>query len=208
MTPRVKICGMTNPDDIGRAAAARADAIGLIAEVPVDTPREITPDRARELAATVPPFVTSVLVTMPQSGDARALVDHVRPDAVQLHGDVSDADVAAVREVATVIRAVDAGKDEAIRTAAAADAILLDSTGPDSGGGTGETHDWDRARDYVEELDVPVILAGGLTPENVGAAVETVQPYGVDVASGVEGPDGKDHDAIAGFVAAAKGGPA
>ncbi len=207
MTTRVKICGMTDRADLAAALDAGADAVGLVSEVPVETPREITPERARTLADAVPPFVTSVLVTMPEDiDDLCDLVDAVGPDVVQLHGEFAAADLATIPEIMPVIRALDVDEEDAIRRAADhADAVLIDSTDEQGAGGTGETHDWVRSREYVEGLDVPVVLAGGLTPANVREAVAQVRPYAVDVASGVEGPDGKDADAVAAFVSAAKG---
>jgi phosphoribosylanthranilate isomerase len=88
-----------------------------------------------------------------------------------------------------------------------ANAVLVDSTDEDGAGGTGETHDWERTRDIRAGIETPLILAGGLTPENVAEAVETVDPFGVDTASGVERAGGeKDHDAVAAFVDRATGG--
>lgn len=206
MTTRVKICGMTDRADLATAVDAGADAVGLISDVPVETPREIAPERARALADAVPPFVTSVLVTMPENVDAlEALVGTIEPDVVQLHGELPADDLADARESIPVIRALDVDEGDVIRRAADhADAVLIDSTDEQGAGGTGDTHDWTRTRAYVEELDVPVILAGGLTPANVRDAVAQVRPYAVDVASGVEGPEGKDADVVAEFVSKAK----
>jgi phosphoribosylanthranilate isomerase len=82
------------------------------------------------------------------------------------------------------------------------DALLGDSVGEDGGGGTGRTHDWDATREFAESVEAPVVLAGGLTPENVGRAVDAVDPFAVDVASGVEAAPGeKDHAAVREFVA-------
>ncbi|MEF8773888.1 MAG: phosphoribosylanthranilate isomerase [Halobacteriales archaeon] len=202
---RTKVCGFTNGPDLRHAVGAGVDAVGAIAEVTVDTPREVTPERAADLLAAVPPFVTTVVVTMP-TAPARALelVSQVRPDAVQLHGDLSPADVAhvAANTGASVVRAVAADEpDRARRHDAVADALLLDTPDTEGGGGTGRTHDWTSARDLAAELDSPVVLAGGLAPDNVAAAVRTVEPFAVDVASGVEREPGrKDHDAVAAFV--------
>ena len=201
---RAKICGITRERDLAVAVEAGADAIGLITDVSVDTPREIEPTTAADLAAATPPFVTSVLVTMPQSpGRAVELAQAINPDAIQLYGEFNDDDVRFVRAEtgAKVIPAVDYDeRDRAFELSAAADALLIDST-EDGGGGTGETGDWDATRDLVRELSTPVVLAGGLTPENVGRAVRTVQPYAVDVASGVEAEGGrKDPDAVRTFV--------
>ncbi|SDF56954.1 phosphoribosylanthranilate isomerase [Halorientalis regularis] len=201
---RAKICGITRETDLDAVVAAGADAVGLTAAVTVDTPRETSITRATDLAAAVPPFVTSVLVTMPDSVDrAVELVDRVEPDAVQLHGNLRPDAIAAVRERAPVkvIAAVDATDSAVDAYADAADALLVDSVDEQGGGGTGETHDWERTADLVADLQTPVILAGGLTPDNVAEAVETVRPFAVDVASGVEAEGGvKDHDAVRQFV--------
>jgi phosphoribosylanthranilate isomerase len=212
--PRVKVCGMTHEDDLAVAVDAGADAVGVVTDVPVDTPREVTTERAVELVAAVPPLVTSVLVTMPDDpASAVELARAVEPDAVQLHGDLSREAAATVAErvPTSVIKAVDADDPGLIAGYAdAVDALLVDSADAEGGGGTGRTHDWDRTREAVTDLSTPVILAGGLTPDNVADAVRTVDPFGVDVASGVEvadAPDAgrrKNPDAVREFVANAK----
>jgi phosphoribosylanthranilate isomerase len=206
---RVKVCGITREEDLGVAAAAGADAVGIISEVSVDTPREVSEPRARELVETAPPFVTTVLVTMARTTDRiTELVESVGPDAVQIHADLTPPRVRrlAADLNASVIKVVDAevpGRSR--RYDGVADAVLVDSLSAEGGGGTGETHDWVRTREAVADLDSPVILAGGLTPENVATAVETVGSYAVDVASGVEREGGlKSHDAVRAFVANAK----
>lgn len=201
---RVKICGITNPSDRDAAIAAGADALGFIVDVPVDTPREIDPDTAADLIAGVPPLLTAVLVTMPDSvATARDIRDRVGADAIQVHGGLGTAEVAELAESDTVVTAVDADDpEEAHAYDDAADALLVDSADAEGGGGTGRTHDWTITRELRETLASPVILAGGLTPENVSEAVRTVSPYAVDVATGVERTGGKkDHDAVAAFVA-------
>ena len=206
--PRVKICGITDEADLDIAAAAGADAIGLITDVPVDTPREIDRDTARAIGDATPPFVDAVLVTMPETVDAaRSLIDAVQPDAIQLHGTIPVDAIATLAAEITTIVATDVEETTRIEeTTPVADAILLDSTDEAGAGGTGATHDWERARAIVDQLDTPVMLAGGLTPENVKAAVQDVRPYGVDVASGVAGQDParKDPDAVQRFLAAAR----
>jgi len=205
---RVKICGITGPEDRDAAIAAGADAVGIINGVTVETPREVDEETAVELAAGVPPLVTSVLVTMPDAVQkAVRRVETVRPDVVQVHGGLTPAELGALdrRVDAKVVAVVDATRDDIEDYADAADALLVDSIDAEGGGGTGETHDWDRTREIVADLDCPVVLAGGLTPDNVAEAVETVDPFGVDVASGVESAGGvKDHDAIRQFVTRAK----
>jgi phosphoribosylanthranilate isomerase len=205
---RVKVCGITRPEDREAAVAAGADAIGVISGVTVDTPREVGNEAAVDLVAGVPPLVTSVLVTMPEAVQSAARrVETVRPDVVQVHDGLTPAELGALRRRvdAKVLAVVDAEADEIDAYADAADALLVDSVDAAGGGGTGETHDWDRTAEIVEEIDVPVVLAGGLTPENVAEAVETVGPFGVDVASGVEAEPGrKAHDAVRRFVDRAK----
>lgn len=201
---RVKICGLTNREDVGAAVAAGADAVGVISDVPVDTHRAVTPGTAADLLADVPPFVTSVLVTMPEALDpAIELVEQVDPDVLQINGALPPDDLAILADAvhASLLRAVDASNPgQARELTDVVDAIVVDSL-TDGAGGTGHTHDWDRTREAVRDLEVPVVLAGGLTPRNVGEAIETVDPYAVDVASGVEGKDGrKDHDALRAFV--------
>ena len=203
---RVKLCGITNEADRDAAVAAGADAVGVIVDVPVDTPREVTVDRAAELVAGLPPFVSSVLVTMPNSVQAAmALQREVRADTIQVHGTLPPEYVGGLRSRARVTVVAAVGPDEAVEYADHADAVLVDSVDDAGGGGTGETHDWERTREVVDSVGVPVVLAGGLTPDNVADAVETVGPYAVDTASGVEREGGvKDHDAMAQFVARAR----
>ncbi|MCT9097481.1 phosphoribosylanthranilate isomerase [Haloarchaeobius sp. HME9146] len=205
---RVKICGLTREEDVDAAVAAGADALGFVVDVPVDTPREVTVERAAELIDRVPPFVTTVVVTMPETpGEAIELVRELGPDALQVHSDLTPGDVAYLQSNldVPVIKHVDAANPaDARRYADVADAVLVDSVDEEGAGGTGRTHDWEQTREALADIDVPVILAGGLTPENVAEAVVTVEPFAVDVASGVESSGGvKDHDAIRRFVVAA-----
>lgn len=202
---RVKICGLTDAADLRAAIEAGADAVGVISAVSVDTPREVDRGTAAELVAEVPPFVTATLVTMPEDADhAVDLVRAVEPDAIQLHGDFSADDIGYIRAETgiKVIPAIDyTDTDRAHELDSAADAILVDSTREDGAGGTGETHDWDATGDLAETLTSPVVLAGGLTPDNVAEAVRTAAPFAVDVASGVEREGGeKDHTAVATFI--------
>jgi len=204
---RVKICGLRRERDMRVAAAAGADAVGFVTDVDVETPREVNRSWAAALAKSVPPFVTAVAVTMPDSvEDALSLVDTVEPDAVQIHADFTPEQFTDLQNSTSrdVIAAIDAGDpDRARELEGAVDALLVDSLSDGGGGGTGETHDWETTRDLVTELSTPIVLAGGLTPDNVAEAIDTVGPMGVDVASGVEiaGGDGaKDDEAIRAFV--------
>ena len=202
---RSKICGVTTEADLQAVADAGADAVGIITEVSVETPREVPPERAADLVAAAPPFLSTVLVSMPDTATrAVELAGAVAPDAVQLHGDFDGEEIRYVRREAraNVIVALDADDADRVRGYdGVADAILLDSTSESGAGGTGETHDWHAARALVDNLSTPVVLAGGLTPDNVADAVRTVEPYAVDVSSGVERSGGKkDHEAVASFV--------
>jgi phosphoribosylanthranilate isomerase len=207
---RVKICGITSETDLRAVERAGADAVGAIADVPVETPREVSLGDADALFDAAPPFLTTTLVTMPETvEDAIETATRVAPDVLQLHGGFDADDLRVIREAISsdVVAVVDAEEpDRARAVAPAVDAVLVDSIDDDGAGGTGETHDWVATAEVAATLDAPVILAGGLTPENVAEAVETVQPYAVDVASGVERSGGtKDHDAVRAFVANAKG---
>ena len=202
---RVKICGLTDPADLRAAIEAGADAVGVISSVSVDTPREVDRGTAAELVAAVPPFVTATLVTMPEDADhAVDLIRAVRPDAIQLHGEFDAEAIGYIRAETgvKVIPAVDyTDTDRAHDLDAAADAILVDSTREDGAGGTGEPHDWESTGELAETLTSPVVLAGGMTPDNVAEAVRAAAPFAVDVASGVERTKGrKDHTALATFV--------
>ncbi len=202
---RTKICGITAKDDLELAVGAGADAIGLLVDVPVETPREIDCATAQSLVDATPPFVSTVLVTMPDTvANARSLHSRVGADAIQIHG----LDPTAVRTLhekteADVIAAV--APERAREYDDCCDGLLVDSLDDDGAGGTGTTHDWDQTRACVAETTTPVIVAGGLTPENVADAIEQTRPYGVDVASGVEQTGGrKRSSAVTAFITAAR----
>ena len=206
---RVKICGLTTHADLRTAVGAGADAVGLISDVETDTPREIPPELAVELARAAPPFVTTVLVTMPATPDAAIdLAGRVQPDVVQVHGDLTVGDLAYLSanvsgDVMAAVTPAAAGDLDTV-----ADALVVDSLDEAGAGGTGETHDWAATRELVTSLASPIVLAGGLTPDNVAAAVEAVDPYAVDVAGGVEARPGRtDPEAVTAFVRAAGARP-
>lgn len=203
---RVKLCGMTTADDRDAAVAAGADAVGFIVDVDVDSPREIAAERAATLVDGLSPFVSGVLVTMPESvQDVLTLQEVVGADAIQIHSTLTPEQIGTLRARAegSVVAAV--GPDADLDAyAEAADAVLVDSVDSDGGGGTGRTQDWERTRAAVADVDAPVALAGGLTPDNVAEAVDVVDPFAVDTASGVEATGGhKDHESMRRFVAAA-----
>jgi phosphoribosylanthranilate isomerase len=210
---RVKICGITRKEDLEAAAAAGADAVGFVVGVSSSS-RTLSLAEAEKLIRRVPPFVKTVLVTVPASlEDLVETCEAVNPDAVQIHGENLQ-DVGAVRDklpAKLLIGAVKAGSPDAVGTLVEAakmlDAVLLDSFVQGKHGGTGVVHDWNVSQ-RVKQLvhPKPLILAGGLNPENVAEAVRTVEPYAVDVSSGVERQPGvKDYQKMVEFVKNAKG---
>jgi phosphoribosylanthranilate isomerase len=188
---RVKICGVTNWADARLAVDLGADALGFNFHAP--SPRAVTPAQAWEIIRRLPPMVTAVgvFVNWPARAVA-ALARALRLDAVQLHGDESPREVRELGAAFKVIKAFP--MPPGFRLAklapyASASALLLDGFKSGLRGGSGRTADWDlarRARRYGR-----VILAGGIRPENVAEAIARVQPYAVDVASGVERRPGK-----------------
>lgn len=209
---RVKICGITRKEDLDDAAAAGADAVGFVVDV-ASSPRNISLTEAEILIRQVPPFVKSVVVTVPTGLEELVeTCEKLNPDAVQIHGG-NLLDVSAVREKLPnmlVIGAVKANPTNAIDSAAKAakmfDAVLLDSFVHGKHGGAGVVHDWELSKCVKQVIHPkPLILAGGLNPENVAEAVRIVEPYAVDVSSGVERQPGiKDYKKIIKFIKNAK----
>ena len=207
---RVKICGITQKEDLEFAVNAGADAVGFVVGVP-SSPRNISLRKASNLIKQVSPFVKSVLVTVPQSlEELDDILKMLNPGAIQIHGAYLDEKVRDKFPNRLLIRAVKANVKDAIikaeEEAKIFDAILLDSCVEGKYGGTGITHDWRLSRKVKQAIHPkPLILAGGLTPENVADAVQAVEPYAVDVSSGVECQPGiKDHQKILKFVENAK----
>ena len=200
---RVKICGVQDEASALVAAEAGASAVGLIF---APSRRQVGTARARRISDALPPFVTRVGVVVNEPLERlREIIEEARLDAVQLHGDETPEYCAAAREFrVTVIKAVSVSGPldvERLRTLPVA-AVLLDTHRTGQRGGTGETFEWGYAGPIAAAM--PVILSGGLTPENVGAAIASVQPYGVDVSSGVETAGHKDPAKIRAFISAAR----
>ncbi len=191
MIVHVKICGVTNWPDARLAVDLGAHALGFNFYPP--SPRSISPAAAWEIVRKLPPFVATVgvFVNWPTEVIA-ALAGALRLDGVQLHGDELPGEAAELSERFGVIKAFAAGPQFQLRTLGkykAASAFLLDGYRSGLRGGTGQTADWRLAREAKRYGRV--ILAGGLTPENVARAISEVQPFGIDVASGVESRPGK-----------------
>jgi len=188
----VKICGITRSQDAHAAVEGGAHAVGFVFWR--HSPRFIDPYRAREIVATLPPFVTSVGVFVDQPLEyVSGVASLVRLAAVQLHGGETPEYAAALGR--PVIKALALEQLSAVQASdlwESRHAILLDVLDPVKRGGTGRTIDWAAAAAIVARRRT--LLAGGLTPENVGAAIARVQPFGIDVSSGVErSPGVKDH---------------
>jgi phosphoribosylanthranilate isomerase len=209
MRPRVKICGLTRADDVRLAADLGADALGFIF---APSKRRLTAEKALALVAEAPVWTSRVGVFGPdQHAEAEAIAGALRLDTLQFHGAPNLEALQALRRRFRVVQAVGVGEDAtglSARLGAIAphvDALLLDTARPGQLGGTGEAFAW-------EVLDglapgVPVIVAGGLGPENVGALLARHAVWGVDVCSGVESAPGvKDAGALARFFGAIAGG--
>ncbi len=217
---RVKLCGLTSEGDVALCAEAGADALGFVVEYPLPVPWTLERRRAAELMSGVPPFATRVAVVGGDASTILAIAETTQPDVLQLHLDEDEATVTAVKERAAGTRIVKAIRiragepppaSEVLAAArrfvdAGADAILLDSKTEGRAAGTGIPVDWELARDVAAGLGAPLVLAGGLNPENVAGAIATVRPHAVDVISAVEDAEHrKVPERVAAFVSAARG---
>jgi phosphoribosylanthranilate isomerase len=188
---RVKICGITRVEDAVCAEKAGADAIGVVMFSPTSR-RSVSESRAREIFHALGPFVTRVVVTHTELKSDLEKILALKPDAIQISHPFVFEKPPGVR----VLRVI--GRGDKVPTDC--DAVIVDESM-----GTGRLFDRAFAREVVNTSAVPVILAGGLNPENVGDAIRECRPYAVDVASGVETEPGiKDHKKIAAFIAAAR----
>jgi phosphoribosylanthranilate isomerase len=209
---RVKICGNRSAADVEVAVAGGADALGFIVGVRYRSEDAITPEAAARLVALVPVYVTPVLVThLNTAAEVLAVHEAVGAAAIQFADRLPDAELAAIRKALPRVALIQAvhvtglqALDEAERLEPLFEALLLDSRTGDRVGGTGQVHDWRISRQIVAAARKPVILAGGLRPENIAAAIAAVRPYGVDVNSGVDSEDGsKDTAKVRAFVTGA-----
>jgi phosphoribosylanthranilate isomerase len=203
MRTRVKICGITRAEDARTAAAAGADAIGLVF---AESPRRVTVDEARAIVIALPPFIKVVGLFVDAPAEAvAAVLGRVPLDLLQFHGRETPEDCRQFGRpyIKTIHIREDVDVAGTARRYPDAAGILFDAFHPQLAGGSGTRFDWTRV---PRDLDRPVILAGGLTPENVAEAVRTVRPYAVDVSSGVESSKGiKDAARIAAFIRNAAG---
>ncbi len=200
---RVKICGITRPEDGLAAARLGVDAIGLVFYDP--SPRAVTLAQARDIVAALPPFMTTVaLFVDPEPQAVEAVLNVVKVDLLQFHGDESPSFCASfARPFIKAIRMHDGIKlDEMAERYSEAQGLLLDTYVDGVAGGTGQAFDWKKApRDFSQ----PIILAGGLNPNNVAEAITTAHPYAVDVSGGVEAEKGiKDAAKMAALMGAVR----
>ncbi len=201
----VKICGITNLEDALHAVRCKADALGFIFYEESD--RFIAPDRAKEIVARMPRHVSKVGVFVDADQKyIRTITKHVKLSAVQLSDNQGADDLIGYETSVIKVFRVKPDFDVEVMRNYIVDAFLLDTHSETKAGGTGRTFDWNiaiRAKEFGK-----IILSGGLTPENIAGAVQFVQPYGVDVSSGVEKEVGKkDPVKVRDFIAKAKGVP-
>jgi len=199
---KIKICGITNSEDALQACACGADALGFVFYG--KSPRCVTPQQAKSIIAALPAFVVTVgLFVNEAPARVREIADECGLDVIQLHGDEGPADCDFTpRRVIKALRVKDAAS-LADHTLFNTSALLLDAWVADAYGGTGHSFNWELAAGVARQR--PVILAGGLTPENVADAIRAVHPYAVDVSSGVEATPGqKDPVKVAAFINAVR----
>jgi phosphoribosylanthranilate isomerase len=201
MRTRVKICGITGIEDALTAVNAGADAIGLVFYAA--SPRCVTIEQAQKIVAVIPPFVSVVgLFVNASKAEIEIVLSKVRLDILQFHGDESQNDCEQIK--LPYYKAIRVKADTNLIQCAvefnSAKALLLDAHSESAFGGTGQTFDWNL---IPKNMTKPVILAGGLTAENVGSAIKLLQPYAVDVSGGVEQSKGvKDAAKIVAFMRA------
>jgi len=203
MTPRVKVCGITNKTDALTAIEAGADALGFMFYK--KSKRGVTLQQVRAIVQELPPFVSLIGVFVNEALDEiHRAKDQCRLDTIQLHGDESPEFCARIES--RVIKAFRLQSKSVLAQARDYDttAWLLDSYSAKGRGGTGDSFNWDWVREAAP-LPKPIIIAGGLTPENVAQCVRATHPSGLDVSSGVEdGPGKKNPEKIKAFVQATR----
>ena len=213
--PRIKVCCIASLEEARLAMAGGASALGLVSEMP-SGPGPIPEDRIRDIAAAVPRSVRTFLLT--SKTDVGAIAAQVRRTGVTTVQVVDHIIIGTHRELrqalpdTEIVQVIhvrgEISVDEAMAASPFVDAILLDSGNPDLKvkelGGTGRSHDWAVSRRIRDAVGIPVWLAGGLNPGNVGAAIAAVKPYGVDICSGIRSDGRLDADKLSSFAAAVR----
>lgn len=216
MYTRVQVAGVSSLEEATYLVEHGVDALGFTLRLPSGVHDGLTEELARRIIAALPPFVGRVLITyIDNPGEAIDLCRFLGVDCLQLHGPFPEREIDRIRvalphlKVLRAVHVVDASAvDEARRLARRVDALILDTYDPQSGrhGATGKVHDWELSRQIVAAVQRPVILAGGLTSDNVRHAIATVHPWAVDVHTGVENADGtRSFARMRQFLAAVKG---
>jgi phosphoribosylanthranilate isomerase len=189
---RIKICGITRPEDARYAEDAGADAVGVVVFSGGVSRRAVSPGRAREIFDAVGPFTTTVAVSHTDSQEDLEEILALNPDAIQISHPFTFSKDPGVRIIRVIGRGDPLPED--------CEAVIVDDSH-----GKGRHYDPSFARGAARQSRIPVILAGGLTPQNVGEAIRMVQPYAVDVASGVEEAPGiKDKEKVKAFITACR----
>lgn len=214
---RVQIAGVSSLEEALAAESWGADGLGFTLRLPTGVHDGLTEAKARSIIAALPPFITAVVITYVSAArEAVELCRYLGVGALQLHGEFPATDLPLIRAALPhlkIIRSVHVTGREALAQARSlerhVDALILDTFDAATGrhGATGKTHDWTLSREIVAKSRVPIILAGGLNPDNVCDAIRTVRPWGVDVHSGVEDGDGRrDLNKLRAFIERAKTG--
>ncbi|MCX8072796.1 MAG: phosphoribosylanthranilate isomerase [Candidatus Binatia bacterium] len=212
---RIQVAGVSSLEEALFLERLGVDALGFTVRLPEGIHDDLTEAKARSIVQALPPFVATVAITYVRDGrSAIELARYLGVTALQLHGDFPAPELEMVRVALPhlkIIRAVSVTGPEAITVARSwerrVDALILDTYDPATGrrGATGKTHDWNVSAEIVRSVRLPVILAGGLTAENVGAAIRQVQPWAVDTHTGVEDAFGRrDFRRMEEFVAAVR----
>ena len=195
----IKVCGITNPDDAQAAIDCGVNALGFVFYP--KSPRSITPEEARKIISSLPPFITSVGVFVDMEKDElERTASYTGLDVIQLHGSELPEYCSFDNKIIKAIRVKDLSDLEPLKRYKSVSAFLLDTYSPTEIGGTGRVFNWEIA--VVAKQFGKIILAGGLTPDNIEEAVTLVRPYGIDVSSGVESSikGKKDHNKIRLFI--------
>lgn len=215
MHVRIQIAGVASLEEARVAEKLGVDALGFTLRLPDGVHDGLTEPKARSIIQALPPFIGSVAITYVSTArEAIDLCRYLGVNTLQLHGEFAAPELEMIRVAMPhlkIIRAVHVTGPEALGIARSwerkVDAILLDTLDPETGrrGATGKAHDWSVSREIVAALRVPVILAGGLRPENVASAIATVRPWGVDTHTGVEDEHGhRDIQRLERFVRAVR----
>jgi len=200
---KIKICGITNLEDANAAINFGADALGFVFYS--KSPRVVTPEAAKNIISHLPQTITTVGVFVDENkANIEETASYTGLDIIQLHGSEPPEYCNFSRKIIKAFRIKEPSDLASLRAYKSVSAFLLDTYSPDEMGGTGQTFNWEiavKAKKYGK-----IILAGGLTPENIDEAIRVVQPYGVDVSSGVEGSEKgkKDHKKLQLFIQRAR----